>query len=308
MKNVLIILTGLFLFWEAGYLAFNGLFLRPDKVLTVRFKEVPPIIKLAGDVGVYYRGYKVGKATCRNLSKDQQYILFCIQIDYKDLKLPANTEIILKTQDLFGDRYFDLVYPENPSAKMLAHGDVIDGTAVYERVDKYLVEQMEEGKLGELITNLNYLAAGVKSFLEGDKKEIKETRETLSSLQNTLKNIDETLTKEELTEALKQTPELLDRTITNIEAVNRSLPGIDANIEEVNTLLCGTNQQLECLNPKIPVVPQELVCRANRTLMRYDCIGGALSDTMSKNCLFFRFLFGRPGESFKECGGMSPGR
>jgi len=342
------LLLGIVLFFgvEAFTLAFNGFLFRPDKVIQVRFEEVPPVMKFAGDIGVYYRGYKVGKATCKRLSQDQKYILFCLDINYKNLKLPSNTEIILKTQDIFGDRYFDLVYPKSPSGEFLADGDMVEGTAVYERLDKYLVEQLEEGEMGKLISNLNYLTGGARAVFEGDKKELKnlsgeisgsvddisyvikeiktlladpavkkDVKTALAYMPKALKNANELLASEELKTTLKKTPELLDNTVANLETLSSGLPEVNANLNEVNqilpcidsrlittnSLLYTTNGQLGCLNPKIPVIPQDLIWQADRTLRRYDCIGEALSETMSKNCLFFRFLFGRPGEPFKEC-------
>lgn len=343
MKNFVIIGLALFFVGETTYLAFNAMFFRPDKVFTVRFNEVPPIMKIAGDVGVYYRGYKVGKATCRKLSKDQKHIIFCIEINYKDLRLPKNTQVILKTQDIFGDRYFDLIYPKNPSDEMLVSGDVIEGTAVYERVDKYLVEELESGKLGMLISNLNYLTGGIRTFIEGDEKTKEKigeitgsAAESVEDVSGIAKELRAMLKNPRFKKSLLQAPEALVVTSAQLAVTNRMLPVVNKNLEDVeksflithedfektnrnlmttndylpgvndsleitNPLLCNTNQQLGTLNPKIPVIPQDVIWQADRTLKRYDCIGWALSKTMSKNCLFFRFLFGKPGEPFEHC-------
>lgn len=356
MKNSIlyaITLLALIFLGHKTFLAFNGFMLRPDKVITVRFKEVPPVIKLAGDIGVYYRGYKVGKAVCKHLSDDQKYILFCLEITYKNLNLPANIKIILKTQDIFGDRYFDLVYPDNPSETLMKHGDIVDGSAVYERVDKYLVENMENGKLSELISNLNYLTGSARTILDGKKthlnkvsteisgsvndlayitKELKglladpavknDIKKALAYTPGAIKSLNELLEQKELKNTIKQAPQLIEKTLTGIENISSELPNINENITEVNSnleqvntnlpnmnttlsgtnsLLYTTNSELGCLNPKIPVIPESLILQADKTLRRYDCIGGALSETVSQNCLFFRFLFGNPGKPFKQC-------
>ncbi|HSA06090.1 MAG TPA: hypothetical protein P5556_02810 [Candidatus Gastranaerophilales bacterium] len=332
---MIIFSAALFLFGQGLYFANNSFIFKPDKVIFVRFKEVPPLIKLAGDVSVYYRGYKVGKATCKSLSGDQQYILFCLDINYKNLKLPTNTKVILKTQDVFGDRYFDLIYPVNPSGELLKNGDMIEGTAVYERVDKYLVEQMESGELGALISNLNYLTGKAKKLLAGENKlsgdvsksvedlsyitkELKiilsdpqvknDIKTTISYMPESLKNLSALLAEEELKKTVKQAPKLINTTVTALEGINQTLPQINQNLKEtnvhlpqVNCTLYNTNQKLDGLNQKIPVIPEELINQTGSTLKRYDCIGEALSKTMSKNCLFFRFLFGNPGKDFKDC-------
>ncbi|NLF84116.1 MAG: hypothetical protein GX568_09070 [Candidatus Gastranaerophilales bacterium] len=360
MERLLLIIILVFFVGQASYLAFDGLFRKPDKIITVRFKEVPPLIKFAGDISVYYRGFKVGKATCKKLSADQKYILFCLRITYKDLELPVNTKIILKTQDVFGDRYFDLIYPDNPSEKLLASGDVIDGTAVYERLDKYLVEEMENGELGELISNLTWLTGEARTALGGGDAELKklsgeaaksmndisaitkELRAVLADPQvqkdiktaisyapKSLKSLNALLAQDELQNMIKSAPQLLDKTVTRLETVSTELPHVNRNMEQINTnfsamdstlqctngllvgtngllggtngLLSGTNCLLGDLNPKIPVIPQELVTQADKTLKRYDCIGAALSDTMSKRALLLRLMFGKPGESFENC-------
>ncbi len=343
MRIILLIGVIFLIAGEAFSFAFNNVLLRPDKTIRVKFESVPPIMKFAGDIGVYYRGYKVGKATCKNLSKDQKHILFCLDINYKDLKLPTNTEIILKTQDIFGDRYFDLIYPQKPSNKFLADGDIVEGTAVYERVDKYLVEQLEKGKMGSLISNLNYLAGNLRMMFEGDRLSAKELENitggaaaAVDDLSYITKELKVMLKDPEFRKTLLKAPEHLGTTTKQLAVTNAMLPVINNNLDQVgenfyrahqdfemtneiltqtnaylpevndelkitNPLLFNTNQQLGCLNPKIPVIPQDLVWQADKTLKRYDCIGGALSKTMSKNCLFFRFLFGRPGEPFKEC-------
>lgn len=309
MRNIIIISVALFFLGQGTYLAFNGFYFRPDKVITVRFKEVPPVIKFAGDVSVYYRGYKVGKATCKKLSNDQKYILFCVEINYKNLKLPINTKIVLKTQDLFGDRYFEFIYPDKPDKKMLAHGDIVDGTAVYERIDKYLVEEMENGKLATLISNLNYLTGGARSILGGNKKKLGKVTENVTGsvedlsfitdeLKTMLKNPQFRKTLLEVPAALGTTggqlavtntllPEVnknlvgtnksfalthkdFDKVNKNLSETNQYLPGINESLDITNPLLCNTTQKLESLDQKIPEIPDSLISQTERTLTQAE--------------------------------------
>lgn len=320
MRSIVLIIGALLLIEQGIYFAFNNWFFKPDMEITVKFPEVPPLIKFAGDVGVYYRGYKVGKVTARKLSNDQKHILFSLDITYRDLRLPINTKVILKTQDIFGDRYFDLIYPEDPSPKLLSDGDTLKGTAVFERLDKYLVEEMESGKTGELIANLNYLTKSLKSLVT-DPATKKELDRTLSYAPQALSSVN-------------QVTGLLGKTVTGLETVTKTIPivsqdisgassriegatnsivkvsgnisGINQSLYKTNSLLYSTNYRLGNLDQKIPIIPQRLIAQTDRTLRRYDCIGQALSNTMNKNCLFLRFLFGTPGKAFSKCAGAVP--
>lgn len=319
MKGILILYVCL-MFFGQEISSFDGFFSLPSMTLTVRFKSVPPVVEniFTGNAKVFYRGYKVGEVSDINLSCDQKCIVFNINITYKDLKLPVNTKVVLKTEDIFGDRYLELVYPQKPSSELLKSGDIIEGTAIYERLDKYLVEEMESGELGVLISNLTDLSVKLNK---------EDLGPVLKYATSSLKGISDIMAQEGFAQAIAGAPASLANTGQQIAITNRLLPQVNKNlvstnksfadanihISDINQSLTVTNSELNqtncelnTLNPKIPVIPDSLICQTERTLKRYDCIGEALSETLSKNCLLFRLMFGNPGKPFKACTGCEP--
>ncbi|EKE03627.1 MAG: hypothetical protein ACD_20C00174G0001 [uncultured bacterium] len=244
-KFIVIPIIGAFIL--VAWLLYN-LFHKPDMTLIVRFKEAPPVIRgiLRGDIHAYYRGYEVGKVSKIELSEDQKYILFYLDIYYDNLKLPQNTNISLRTQDLFGDRYFDLSYPANPSNKFLADGDVVLGTSVIERIDKYLVDELESGELGKLINNLAYFTTLFRGYVSG--------AETQKELQTAFESLTRFIEIEELQELVAMAPQLLSRTVSGIEDVRTHLPLVSENIVGVNRNLMQTNEKIERTNESIDQV------------------------------------------------------
>ena len=108
-------------------------------------EEVVPAIKKNVHIfriNVHYRGYDVGDVTDLKLSQDQKHINFYVTINYKGLRLPTNSKIKFKTENIYGVRYLDVEYPEKPSGKFLKNGDIVDGAEAYERIDEYLIESI----------------------------------------------------------------------------------------------------------------------------------------------------------------------
>lgn len=283
--------------------------------LTVKFRKVPPVVQnfLTGKVSVFYRGYKVGEVSDIKLSCDQTCIIFNIDISYQDLKLPTNTMVILKTQDIFGDRYLDLIYPQKPSKEILKNGDIIEGTSIYERLDHYLTEELETGELGALLSNLSALSSRLRKLSD---KEFSDSAEDISFILKEIKGIvTDPEIKKEIKQTFRQTPALLEKTVKDLERSNilmeeidQSIQAVDHSIKQSTTnihsaakSISTTNCQLDTLNTKVPVIPEGFICRTDKFLQKYDCIGNALGKTFSKNCLLFKLMFGRPGESFEEC-------
>ncbi|OGI27426.1 MAG: hypothetical protein A2287_10795 [Candidatus Melainabacteria bacterium RIFOXYA12_FULL_32_12] len=197
--------------------------------LIVKFKEAPPVIQgiIRGKTDIYYRGYRVGKVSKITLSEDQKHILFYLDIYYKGLRLPENTKVYLRTQDIFGDRYFDLVYPENPSARLLSDGDIITGTSVFERLDKYLVQTLQAGRLSKLISNLTYLSSLITGYVSRPQ--------TRRELQAAVENINELIASEELQEIIAIAPQTLTRTVAGLEEVSVGLPQVSTDIKQAST-------------------------------------------------------------------------
>jgi len=308
----------------------------PDMTIIVKYKEVPPVIRRfpKTNINAFYRGYKVGYCSKMILSEDQQYIVFYLDIHYKKLKLPKNTKIFLNTEDLYGSMHFSLDYPDNPSSQLLSNGDVIYGTGAYDRIDKYLIKDIQEGKLGHIISNMVVITDFLKkeainnnsefnNFLKSidsskndfglfinDLRQIindPELKQGIKSSSRSFNNINQLLETKELRETLTKAPESIDKTIKNLEAINKNTPEITKNltqtnrnffetnetVNKTNSLLSTTNCNLETINCKVPVIPSGL-------LEKVDCLSNELIEMLNKRFLIFRFMFGKPGSSFKK--------
>ena len=309
----------------------------PDMTIIVKYKEVPPVIRRfpKTNINAFYRGYKVGYCSKINLSDDQKYIIFYLGIHYKNLKLPKNTKIYLNTEDLYGSMHFSLDYPDNPSSKLLSNGDVIYGTGAYDRIDKYLIKDIEEGKLGQIISNMVVITDFLKKEAINNNGEfnnflksieisrndfglfINELRQIINDpalkqgikfSSRTLNNVNQILETRELRETITKAPKSIDKTIKNLEAINKNTPEITKNltltnhnfletnetVNKTNSLLSTTNCNLETINCKVPVIPSGL-------LEKVDCLSNELIEMLNKRFLIFRFMFGKPGSSFKNC-------
>jgi ABC-type transporter Mla subunit MlaD len=320
---------------------------KPEKTIVVTFGDVPPIVEniIRRTITVYYRGYKVGEVSKVKLSDDQKKIIFYVDIYYKHLKLPRNIGMILKTQDIFGARYFSISYPKNPSSKLLSDGDTIEGTAAYERLDKYLITEMETGKLKVIIDNLLVLTGAAAGMLKGNNEELlSDVKKSSSDIEIIMDNLKEILNdpqvkrdikstinyssrsikdlsqimesnKNEISQTISKAPESIDKTINNLESLNKNMPRVNKSISEVdysiqkatqtidqtNSSLSVTNCNLDTINKKVPEIPPCLLNKADNALTKFDCIGTELIDLLNKKFLVFRFMFGKPGGSFERC-------
>ena len=328
---ILIVLLILGIFGLYKYLS------HPDMTIIVKYKEVPPVIRRfpKTNINAFYRGYKVGYCSKINLSDDQKYIIFYLGIHYKNLKLPKNTKIYLNTEDLYGSMHFSLDYPDNPSSKLLSNGDVIYGTGAYDRIDKYLIKDIEEGKLGQIISNMVVITDFLKKEAINNNGELNNFLKSIEISRNdfglfinelrqiindpalkqgikfssrTLNNVNQILETRELRETITKAPKSIDKTIKNLEAINKNTPEITKNltltnhnfletnetVNKTNSLLSTTNCHLETINCKVPVIPSGL-------LEKVDCLSNELIEMLNKRFLIFRFMFGKPGSSFKNC-------
>lgn len=304
---------------------------KPYMSLIIKFREVPPVIDTfpRGKFSVYFRGYKVGKVDKVFLSKDQKYIVFILDIYYKNLKLPKNTKILMESEDIYGAKHFSLVYPKNPSNELLSNMDEIHGNCTIKRIDKYIIDELKKGRLRSLLDNLIALTESLKSPVQdiniiSRQKEfrnfIKQLPQTVDStvqgineinlnIPSVNKNINE-VSKEisevsgnisETRGSLINTNDNILTTNQNITKVNESMPQITQTITQSNSLLYSTNSSLSDLSGKIPHIPKCLIENANKSLIKFDCLSDELTNILSKRFLIPRFTFGKPASSLKDC-------
>lgn len=327
--------------------------------IKIVYKEVPPIVQniFRANLTAYYRGIKVGTVEKIRLSDDQKSIEFYLAIRYKNLKLPCNINFILKTEDLFAARYFSIEYPPNPSPHFLADGDVIMGTAYYPRLDQYLVSQFEKGKLKTIEDNLIEITNVLKTALKGNNSQIinqlsksssdigiildsikniikdpqvsKDIKSTLHYSSSSVKDINQLLQDKDLKTTIQNSPQLIDKTLSNLDKINTTLPEVNTNVQLANKNITDTNNKLDTtniivastnstlkstvpelrttnknlkqVNAKIPNIPPHLLEKADNSLTMLDCLNHELGKLVNKRFLLLRLMFGTPAKGFSNC-------
>lgn len=303
--------------------------IQPQMRFVIQFDSVPatnnPFFPFS--INVHFRGYKVGRVTKIELSKDQKHILFHVNIYYKGLRIPTNSLMIYKNENIYGKRYVDINYPEVPTEDYLKNGDMIYGVAAAERIDQYVVNEIKKGQTGKLLQNMYDISELIKRALSsksnskllnqsaGDLAAILEaTRaitaqpEFVSNLQSTircsscsLKQVSSILEDKQINQCIRTAPKTIIATCSNIEKMNTNvktmtkiLPSVNTNLSSTNATLSDVNQNLGQINTKVPIVPQSLVSNAEQLVVKTTCIESELSNILSKRFLLIRLAFANP--------------
>jgi phospholipid/cholesterol/gamma-HCH transport system substrate-binding protein len=309
---------------------------RADMKFIVQYDFVPAINKNVHlfRIDVHYRGYDVGDVTDVKLSKSQKHINFYVTINYKGLKLPTNSEIRFKTENIYGTRYLDVKYPEKPSGEFIKDGDKVDGKEAYERIDEYLIESISSAESKKIFQNLSDItdilntslknkdnnkllnqSAGDLAIILENLKSItqdpnfkKDIKSTIKYSSSSMKNVDEILNNKEIKETIIQSPASVNKTMKDIGQMTESmskvsgiLPDVNKNLDNVNNLLTDSNANLCTINTKVPTIPQSLVENAETLVVKTNCLECELSKILSKRFLIPRLIFGNPGKSFRTC-------
>lgn len=304
--------------------------------IIVGYKNAPPLNSsiFNNTIDAYFRGCKVGQVVKTNISCDQSCVEFHLEIYYKNLRLPKNTSILLRIENIYGKKYLDIHYPEIPSKELLSNGDRIEGLDLYEGIDDYLIEEFKVGHAKHFLENLSSIieifeqalqkkdneklikqSAGDLAIIIENLKEIigdpnvkKELKSTIKHSSGTLKNLDAILGEKEIRKSINQAPESISQTLQNIETMNEHMdkmtelmPEMNQSILKSNSLLTDSNSNLCSINNKVPEIPQSLVKNADKILVKTDCLETGLAKMMSERFLLLKLLFGKPGKSFNKC-------
>lgn len=327
---------GLILIIILAYFVIYKIIHRPQYHFIVEYTDVPAISDNLNifKIDVHFRGYDVGDVTKIKLAEDQSHIEFYVNINYKGLRIPTNSNIIFKTENLYGTRYLDVEPPQVPSGKLIADGDIINGLEAYERLDEYFLEEIKTGQTGILISNLRDITDILKISLQdkenkkllnqssGDLAIILENlrqitedpgferniKSTIKHSAGSLKSIDEILRKKEMRKTIEESPESIKKTLNNIETMNEHLvkvsgviPEATKNMATANGLISEANDTLGAINKKVPPIPPSLVENTEKLVVKTDCFETEISKLLSKRAALLRLVFGNPGQSFKNC-------
>ena len=338
MKNLKIIkITILSILLLLGCFLVGKLAYKPDKKIIIKFDNIPPVIQRLprAKIKAYYRGFNIGEVSKMQLCCDQKHVLFFLDIHYKNLNLPKNSRVYLDSEDLYGTSHLSFYYPNSPSPDVIEDGDIIYASGVHQRLDQFLIGQFHEGQIEELLSNLIFITGAVRKTLDSNNDDagalIKDLRKTNSDVGILIKSIIDIISDPQIKRDIKTSshsaakllsskeitdaPQLLNKTVENMEEINKNLtktnitlPILDNTVKTTNNTMTGTkqtlratNKNLKSLDQKIPPIPPCLLENTNRTLENANCISHELCGILSKRFLLFRLLFGNPAKSLEKC-------
>ncbi|MGD1257084.1 MCE family protein [Mycobacterium seoulense] len=133
---------------------------------------------------VKMRGVDVGRVA--SIISGKQPVSLQLEIDPAQIRyIPANVEADIKATTVFGTKYVDLIYPDNPSSKPLSAGQILVSRNVSTEVNTVfenlvdLLDQIDPAKLNAVLTAL---AEGLRGHGEIIGDAIADTNEVLRAL------------------------------------------------------------------------------------------------------------------------------
>ncbi|MHB8961511.1 MAG: MCE family protein [Candidatus Limnocylindrales bacterium] len=231
----------LFLLVLAGLVWLSVLFYNKafTPVVEVTLEATKAGNQLSAPSDVKLRGLIVGEVREIVSTGDGATMTLALQPDQVEL-IPKNVLARLLPKTLFGEKYVELVLPDNPSSEAIAEGDVItsDRTAVARETEEALnnlLPLLRTLKPQQLSTTLNALATALRgrgeqlgqnlelvdSYLKEFNPEIEALGENFAGLADFTDNLEATR------------PDLL-ALLDNLSAINRNL--VDQE-QELNTFL-----------------------------------------------------------------------
>ena len=262
----------------------------PEMSIVIKFTDIEPLKKRINKKGldVFYKGLNVGENYKIALSQDRKYVLFYVHIYYKDLNLPKNSEALLKTHSILGNKYIELIYPENPLPEKLSNVDTIKGTDKHlsKKVEGFLADKFKSGKIERLLNNLIAISEDLHKAMGKNEKEIdiflkeilksgddiniileelralfkdpdvkRDIKSILRHSAISLESISEITKDKETMGNLLELPQAITEVNKNVETVNRSILrvnqeifSVDGSVAKVNCALEDTNNLLGSTN------------------------------------------------------------
>jgi phospholipid/cholesterol/gamma-HCH transport system substrate-binding protein len=234
----------LFLAVLAGLLALSVLLYQKafTPVVEVTLRASTAGNQLTAPADVKLRGLIVGEVREITTSGDGAVLKLALDPDQVDL-IPGNVTARLLPKTLFGEKYVDLTYPEDPAEEPISEGDVIpqDRTETARETEEALndlLPLLQALKPAQLSTTLNALSTALRgrgdqlgenleavdSYLQEFNPEIPALGENFRGLADFTDNLEATR------------PDLLTL-LDNLSAINRNL--VDQE-QELNTFLTST--------------------------------------------------------------------
>ena len=198
-------------------------------------------LQLPSRADVKIRGVQVGEVLSTSANADGAELVLGLYPSEVDT-IPANVTASIVPKTLFGEKYVSLIVPEDPAAKPIKAGAVIEKTRVSTEVEKVLSDLyplLRTVEPAELNMTLNALATA----LEGRGDQIGENLETVDAYLNKL-NPEIPALVEDLrltaqvsdiyTDVLPEVGNVLQNTVTTTSTLETREEKLNALLNDVN--------------------------------------------------------------------------
>lgn len=259
--------------------------------VTVQFKELRP---LESKIPVYYKGIIIGKAMEKKHTNDYQHTLIKVVLYPRNLHLPLNTEVELrqivknkKTHD-----YLELLYPEDPSEKLISDGAYLKGHTTVD-MEAFMRNQRPEdleairANLAGAAENLNTAIGGLGDLFVLLQDVVNENRANMKgstgNIRKATSNINQATSK--FNNGLKQ------------EQIENTMSGINTSVNNIERVTNNFNQTSESINKNMPAISESIQDTQN-LIANANAITCGVRQTLRKRFGGFRLMFGK---TVNEC-------
>lgn len=244
----------------------------------VRFDELEPFER---QMPVYFKGFKIGKTTKIFPDDDFQNTYLKLRLKKSKMKFPSNIMVNIKMKKNGG--FVNILYPDEPTIKILNENDVIRGVITKDIKD--LLESKLSGEDVEgLIDGASNVIDSANVALQNLSDIFIEVRELISDsrvdIRNTTKNLSKT------TDNLRLMSDKVNSSIDS-ESISNSIHNIEVVTDNINEI----TSQIDKIS--VPILNSAL-CDVNATVKNTKEITCGIKNTLKKHLGFGRLLFGKP--------------
>lgn len=296
--------------------------------LKAEFDKLPP---LSMKTKVILKGVHVGEIEKIRLTKDVKHTILELKL-YKKYHLPIGTVAKLKSHFL-EKNYIDLSLPEKDTKIRIKQHQTIPGIIALDAralLDKHL----EDGSLDNMIKSVKGAMSSAnntsKNLEEGTELIVQILSENRQEISNAIKNFSRTSKNiENFTKNLNliledqkvnnQVKSILTSTADSMENIKNLTADVEfkqsaQNIKESTESFKNVMKNFESASKNIECTTEKLNNSMGTTLSKTHCLleegvdtvrsvkhlSNGMSKTVSKNFLFWRFMFGKPGKALEH--------
>ncbi len=262
--------------------------------INAKFKELRPSHE---KLPIYYKGIKIGDAKEKKHTDDYQHTLIKMVLYPKDINLPENVKVLLKSEKRngFDKDYLEIIYPKEPSRNILKNGAIIEGKSTVD-LNNYLNNQNPDDletirvNLTESSENLNNALEGLVIVFDSLNDILKENQKNIytssDNLATTTRNLKQITTK--FDNAIKQ--KNLNSTMNDI---NISADNIKATTQTLEKLTENFNNTATNINSGTMPQVQSTLYRTECLIANANEITCGIKKTLKKRFGGLRLLFGK---------------